>query len=140
MSRKDLFVGFEATWFPKTSLPAMALAEAAYCRSVSAGERVSLALRHALFEEGRDIAAADVLADIAGANDVPQPGADDRAAILTDWHEGRRRGVLGSPHFFIGGEGFFCPALTITRVGGRLHIVSDHAGFRTFLAQAFPAA
>lgn len=136
----DLFAGFDAMRFPATSLPAMALAADAYRRSAPVGERVSLALRHALFEEGRDIAATDVLADIAGAHDLGLPDAVDRAAIVADWEEGRRRGVQGSPHFFVDDEGFFCPALEIERVRDRLQITSDPARFDEFLARAFPAA
>jgi predicted DsbA family dithiol-disulfide isomerase len=135
----DLFVGFDATQFAATSLPAMALATAAYRRSAPLGERVSLALRHALFEEGRDIAATDVLADIADAHNLPRPDADDTATTFLDWNEGRSRGVQGSPHFFVGDEGFFCPALEITRIGDRLHITSDPTSFEAFLACAFPA-
>jgi predicted DsbA family dithiol-disulfide isomerase len=135
----ELFVGFDATQFPATSLPAMALAAAAYRRSAPLGEHVSLALRHALFEEGRDIAATDVLADIADAHNLPRPDADDTAATFLDWNEGRSRGVQGSPHFFVGDEGFFCPALEITRIGDRLHITSDPTAFEAFLACAFPA-
>jgi protein-disulfide isomerase-like protein with CxxC motif len=96
-------------------------------------------LRHALFEEGRDIAATDVLADIADAHNLPRPDADDTATTFLDWNEGRNRGVQGSPHFFVGGEGFFCPALEITRIGDRLHITSDPTSFEAFLARAFPA-
>lgn len=136
----DLFAGFDATRFPATSLPAMDLAAAAYRRSAPLGERVSLALRHALFEEGRDIAATDVLAGIAGAHGLGDPDAVDRSAVLADWREGHRRGVLGSPHFFVDDESFFCPALEITRVDDRLRITRDTAGFEAFLARAFPAA
>jgi predicted DsbA family dithiol-disulfide isomerase len=135
----DLFAGFDPTRFPKTSLPAMAVAAAAYRRSAPLGERVSLAVRQALFEEGRDIAAADVLADIARAHHLTGPDAADRAAAFTDWREGRRRGVQGSPHFFVGDEGFFCPTLKITRVADRLQIDNDDATLEAFLRRAFPA-
>ncbi len=132
----DLFTGFDPTQFPETSLPAMALAAAAYRHSDWLGERVSLALRHALFEEGLNISDADVLADIADAHHLTP--ADDTAAPFADWHEGQRRGVQGSPHFFIGDESFFCPTLEITRVGEHLHITSDPTRFEAFLARALP--
>jgi predicted DsbA family dithiol-disulfide isomerase len=135
----DLFAGFDPTRFPKTSLPAMAVAAAAYRRSAPLGERVSLAVRQALFEEGRDIAAGDVLADIARAHHLTGPDAADRAAVFTDWSEGRRRGVQGSPHFFVGDEGFFCPALKITRVADRLQIANDDATLEAFLTRALPS-
>ena len=134
----DLFVGFAQTQFPSTSLPALDLAAAAYRRSTPVGEQVSLALRHALFEEGRDIASPTVLADIARSHDLRPTGPGDRAAVLDDWEDGRRRGVAGSPHFFVDGNDFFCPALEISRVENHLQIRRDDAGFERFLAQAFP--
>ncbi len=135
----DLFAGFDRSCFPSTSLPALSLAAAAYRESSRLGERVSLALRHALFEEGRDIADVDVLADIARAHDVPRVEAVDPDAVRSDWDEGRHRGVQGSPHFFLGDEGYFCPALDITRVRGHLQITSDAAAFEAFVARAFAA-
>jgi predicted DsbA family dithiol-disulfide isomerase len=135
----DLFGGFDPLRFPTTSLPAMTLADAAYRRSARLGERVSLAVRHALFEDRRDISSADVLANIAAAHDLEPPDDVDRAAIVADLEEGRRRGVQGSPHFFVDNDGFFCPALEIARVGDRLRITSDPVAFESFLAHAFPA-
>ena len=111
----DLFRGFDPSQFPASSLPAMTLADAAYRRSARLGERVSLALRHALFEEGRDIGSAGVLADIAGSHDLAPPDGVDRAVIAADLEEGRRRGVEGSPHFFVDDVGFFCPRSTSPR-------------------------
>lgn len=133
----DLFAGFDRSRFPSTSLPALGLAAAAYRESSHLGERVSLALRHALFEDGLDIADADVLADIARAHDVPRVEAVDRDAVRSDWDEGRSRGVQGSPHFFLGDEGYLCPALDITRVDGQLQIASDTAAFEAFVVRAF---
>ena len=135
----DLFTGFDPTQFPETSLPAMALAATAYRHSNPLGERVSLALRHALFEEGLNISDADVLADIADAHHLTPAHTDDTAAPFADWHEGQRRGVQGSPHFFIGDEGFFCPTLEITRVGEHLRITSDPTRFEAFLAARLPS-
>ena len=43
------------------------------------------------------------------------PDVTDRAAVLADWDEGQRRGVLGSPHFFCGDTDIFCPSLDITK-------------------------
>jgi predicted DsbA family dithiol-disulfide isomerase len=137
----ELFRGFDRAAFPASSRPALALAAAAYRLDDATGERVSMALRHALFEEGRDLAAPEVLTAIAHAHGVPAPGPRDDAAVLADWHEGRRRGVRGSPHFFLGeGDGYFCPALDITRVDDRLRIRSDPAGFEEFVARALAAA
>jgi hypothetical protein len=52
----DLFSGFDRRRFPASSLPGLMLTATAYQHSLPAGERVSLALRHALFEDGLDIA------------------------------------------------------------------------------------
>ena len=136
----DLFTAFDPARFPTTSLPALSLAHTAYGRSTSLGERVSIALRDALFEEGRDVASADVIAEIAAAHNVEGPYEVDRAAIVADWEEGRRRGVQGSPHFFVDDEGFFCPALEIAHVGEHLKITANPARFDEFLTRAFPAA
>ena len=81
-----------------------------------------------------------MLAGIAGAHDLEPPDAVDEAVIVDDLEEGRRRGVQGSPHFFVDNVGFFCPALDIARVGDRLRITSDPVAFEAFLARAFPAA
>ena len=43
------------------------------------------------------------------------PDESDSAGVLVDWHEGVRRGVLGSPHFFCGDTDVFCPSLDITK-------------------------
>jgi predicted DsbA family dithiol-disulfide isomerase len=134
----DMFAGFSEAHFPSTSLPALDVAAAAYRRSTPAGEQVSLALRHAVFEEGRDISSPDVLADIARSHDLRPTGPGDRETVLADWEEGRERGVLGSPHFFLDGDDFFCPALEITRIEHHLQIRHDDAGFQRFLAHAFP--
>ena len=133
----DLFAGFDRSRFPSTSLPALTLVAAAYRASARLGEQVSLAVRHALFEDGRDIADAGVLADLARAHDVPPVDAGDRAAVRSDWDEGRIRGVQGSPHFFLNRDGYFCPALDLTRVGGQLHIATNVATFEAFAARAF---
>jgi predicted DsbA family dithiol-disulfide isomerase len=131
----DLFTGFDPTRFPGTSLPALGLATAAYRMDAHLGERVSLALRDALFERGLDISDAQVLADIARNHDVhPDPGDD--AAVIDQWRDGQARGVVGSPHFFANGEGVFCPSLEITRLDGRLHITSDPEALERFLQSA----
>jgi hypothetical protein len=56
--------------------------------------------------------------------------------VLADWREGQRRGVVGSPHFFVADEGMFCPSLDISRVDGRLRIASDPGAFDAFLERA----
>jgi predicted DsbA family dithiol-disulfide isomerase len=136
----DLFVGFNLERFPSTSLPALMLAAAAYRRDDRAGEQVSLALRTALFEDGRDIADPAELACIADAVEMEPPGPDAEQAIHDDWEEGIRRGVVGSPHFFVDQQGFFCPTLAIKRVNGHLRITSDPDGFAAFVDTVFAQA
>ena len=132
----DLFVGFDEHRFPRTSLPALALAAAAYRRDTRTGERVSLALRDALFEEGRDISDADVLASIARACDADAATPNDHESIRADWREGERRGVKGSPHFICGQISEFCPSLDITKDDdGHLHIHATPEGLDSFVAR-----
>lgn len=131
----DLFGGFDPISFPATSLPALALAAAAYRHSETSGERVSLALREALFEEGRNIADPTVLAQIAqslGLDRVVTPA--DEASVYADWHEGQERGVKGSPHFFCGHASAYCPSLDISKDdAGRLTVHRDTAALDSFL-------
>jgi predicted DsbA family dithiol-disulfide isomerase len=131
----DLFAGFDVTAYPASSLPALMATAGAYERSLADGERVSLALRDAMFEEGRNIALANVLRDIAGPVDLDLNGRMAQQ-VRYDWAEGRARGVIGSPHFFVGELSFFCPSLHIARVDGHLRIESDPTAFDDFLAVA----
>ncbi len=131
----DLFAGFRSDTFPATSIPAMALAARAYEHGPEVGERMSLALRNALFEEERDIADVDVLADIARSVGLPgiRPAdLHDAGPVVADWEEGNARGVVGSPHFFVKGTSFFCPMLRIEQVGGHRRIEYDEAGIARF--------
>lgn len=134
----DLFGGFREEAFPGSSIPAMALAARAYAVSESVGQAVSLAVRDALFEHGHDIGDRSVLAGIAAAHgvDLPDDPAGDAALVHADWHDGTARGVVGSPHFFIGGENVFCPVLDIKRVDGHLVIRVDEPAVQAFLARA----
>jgi predicted DsbA family dithiol-disulfide isomerase len=132
-----LFRGFDVTQFPVTSLPALAVANAAYRRDPRLGEQVSLALRDALFEDGLDVSNPDVLADIGRSYGVRAEPADD-VAVIEEWHEGQRRGVAGSPYFFAGGQGFFCPSLEISHDGDDLRITRDIEGLNRFLDAALP--
>jgi predicted DsbA family dithiol-disulfide isomerase len=132
-----LFAGFSPRTFPASSLPALALAAAAYRSGDAVGEAVSLRLRDLLFEQGVDIADGDVLLGVAKEFGVTT-GDEDVAAIAADHADGVRRGVVGSPHFFTPSGGFFCPALDISRdADGHLHIVADLASFEEMLAAAF---
>jgi len=135
----DLFTGFGAATFASTSIPAMSLTSAAYDLGPEIGERVALALRTAQFEQGLDVASPGVLLDVAHSAGMELPQRGGRSGVEADWHEGARRGVIGSPHFFIGGRDFFCPTLDISRVDGRLHIAFDREAFDTFAGRALAA-
>lgn len=133
----DLFAGFDATAFPTTTTPAMTSTAAAYRVGPEVGEAFSLAVRHALWEQGRDIADPDVLAGLRADLGVPEPLPADAAAIDDDLAEGRRRGVTGSPHFFTPSGDFFCPSLDIGHDDdGRMTVRFDPEGFQAFLGAA----
>jgi predicted DsbA family dithiol-disulfide isomerase len=133
----DDFQGFDPGRFPVSTLPALALAASAYRRNDGLGERVSLALRAALFEEGRDISDPAELAAVAQAVGMSGPDSDADEVVRLDWQEGRRRGVVGSPHFFAGGRGFFCPSLSVRRVGEQFRITLDPEGYAGFVRAVF---
>jgi predicted DsbA family dithiol-disulfide isomerase len=109
----DDFSGLRADRWPATTIPALNLAASAYERDASTGLAVSLELRAALFEHGEDVGDGEVLARIARAHDLAPPAAEPSGAVTADYEEGQRRGVQGSPHFFVGSDGFFCPALDL---------------------------
>jgi predicted DsbA family dithiol-disulfide isomerase len=134
----QLFRGFDLSHFPRTSLPALAYAHAAYRQDPKKGEAMSLALREALFEEGLDISQPDVLSDLAQSFDVGPSGAADAEGVRRDWADGVRRGVRGSPHFYCGDVDAFCPSLDISRSkDGQLMVKRDTAVLEGFLANCF---
>jgi predicted DsbA family dithiol-disulfide isomerase len=137
----DLFAGLDADHFPTSTLEALALVVRAYRTDPRLGERMSFAVRDALFEQGADISDHVVLAGIAELLGVPLPDDTDRATVRADWEDGRRRGVVGSPHFFAAGTDMFCPSLQITKdpVTG-LAVHADATRLQQFLAQVIPAA
>lgn len=107
----DDFAGLRPDCWPTTTLPALELAAAAYDHSAATGLAVSQALRVALFEQGRDVGDADVLADIAAEHGITACDMSD--AVRADYDDGLARGVSGSPHFWVGDHNFFCPALDL---------------------------
>jgi predicted DsbA family dithiol-disulfide isomerase len=134
----DLFVGFDAATFPRTSIPAFGLAAAAYAVDDLTGEVVSLALRDALFERGEDISDAEVLRAIGQPFDIePLDTAATESSVRTDWERGKVREVQGSPHFFVGDRGWFCPSLDISHEGQRFDIQVADKTMRDFYAAAF---
>ena len=132
----DLFTGFSPATFAATSLPALALTAAAYDRDLGTGEAVALALRWALFEEGRDIADPEVLGDVARRFDVTWSEGHAADRVLDEWSDGSDRGVVGSPHFFVAGEGWFCPVLDISHEGGDLRVSGRTVALDALLERA----
>jgi predicted DsbA family dithiol-disulfide isomerase len=133
----DLFAGFDRDRFGRSSLPALALTAAAYERGDEVGEAVALAVRWALFEEGLDVSSPEVLAEIAAHHRLPAPGPAHHERVVADWHEGRDRGVVGSPHFFVGDRSWFCPGLDISHDEAGFHVRPDRDAFAEFLDAAF---
>lgn len=131
----DLFRGFDAGAFPESSIPALALTDAAYLVDDALGERVAMELRRLLFEQGRDIADPEVLRRVADGAGLAELG--DPASVIRDHDEGAARGVVGSPHFFVGGESTFCPVLDISRHDGHLRVRVDPAGFERLVQVCF---
>ena len=131
-----LFAGFDPDTFPASTLPALAATAAAYRRSPAAGDAFALAVRVALFEEGRDVADPEVLADLAERIGVEEATEADRAAVEADLAAGRERGVDGSPHWFTSTGDYFCPSLEIHHEGDLWDVHFDRAGFDAFLADA----
>jgi predicted DsbA family dithiol-disulfide isomerase len=130
----DLFAGFDVATFPSTSIPALGLTAAAYDRSDECGEAVGLALRDAIFEEGRDVGESSVLAELGARYEVEMMPLDDAfARVRADQAEGSDRGVIGSPYFFVGGEGLFCPTLRISKDGDHFRIEWDTEAFEELL-------
>jgi len=134
----ELFRNLDVDNFPTSTLDALALANRAYRTDLAAGERTSFALRDALFEEGRDIADPVVLEYLAHDLGIAMPDESDRAAVLGDWDEGRRRGVQGSPHFFCADADVFCPSLDIAKdPAGGLSVERDASRLAAFLDRCF---
>lgn len=129
------FAAFDRDRWPTTTLPALALAAAACEQDVGTGERMSLALRHALFEEGRDLTDREVLEELAAAHGVDPPTDRHLALVGAEWEAGRARGVEGSPHYFIGSWSRFSPTLDVREEDGRFDVSVDPAGLEELLAR-----
>ncbi len=135
----DLFTDFRVDRFPTSTIPALALAESAYRQGLATGEAFGMAVRHALFEEGRDISDPAVLAELADSLGIPAATDADVDLVHAAHATGSERGVIGSPHFFTPAGGFFCPSLDIKRVDGHLVIRPDLAAFEEFVATCVAA-
>jgi predicted DsbA family dithiol-disulfide isomerase len=134
----ELFAGFDASLFPITSIPAFGLVAAAYALDIATGAAVGLAIRDALFEHGEDVSDESVLLAIGRRFDVePLESHAAESAVRTDWERGKARSVQGSPHFFVGDRGWFCPNLDISHGDGRFEIQVADETMRDFYAAAF---
>ncbi len=131
------FAGFRTDRWPRTAIPALNLAAAGYEVDRATGLAVSLRLRSLVFEEGRDVADPDVLAEVAGSFGLAAPRIDPVDSVINDYEEGKRRGVRGSPDFFIGENEFFCPSLDLGHdTEGTLTSAFDADGLRALIASA----
>jgi predicted DsbA family dithiol-disulfide isomerase len=134
----DLFQGFDAAKWPRSSLPAFGVVAAAYAVDDATGAQVSLAVRSALFEDGLDISDPDVIRGVGDAFGVtPFSTASTRAAVENDWELGKAREVKGSPHFFVGDADWFCPSLDIRHDGGQFSIEPATDSMREFYEAVF---
>lgn len=131
----DAFSGFDEAQWPTTTIPALNLAAAAHRAGPSTGLAVSLALRDAVFEDGQDVGDPNVLALIAERFGLDAPAAEPDPDVSADYAEGVRRGVRGSPDFWLGEAEFFCPALTLGHDDQGLTAEFDAAGLEQFLQQ-----
>jgi 2-hydroxychromene-2-carboxylate isomerase len=129
----DLFAGFDPERFPATTLPVLAAEAAAGLAGPEIGERFSLTVRRLLFEEGVDPSDAAVLERLLSDHGL-DPADVDPAVVGASWEEGRTRGVVGSPHFFVGSHGWFCPSLDIRHDDEGYDIRFDTDGLEAFLS------
>lgn len=114
------------TSFPTSTIDALELVADAYEVSSSMGERASFMIRDALFEQGRDVGSREVLRTIADELGLDVTIDPSLSKVRRDWEEGQARGVIGSPHFFVGESDMFCPALQLSRdADSRLHVSAD---------------
>ncbi len=128
-----LFRGYDPDNFPTTTLSGLAFVAAAERVSEGGGEAASFRIRESLWEQGRDVGDDAVVAGLADEFGVTITDAD-RQAVLDDWHDGQRRGVKGSPHFFCGDRDEFCPSLAMQRDDdGDLHVAPDPQRLEVFL-------
>jgi predicted DsbA family dithiol-disulfide isomerase len=138
----ELFSGLDASRFPRTTLPLLALAAEAYKVGPAVGESLSFEVRDALFERGLDVADPGTLIEMAASFGLKAPEPDDYATVVAEWKEGRARGVLGSPHFLCGASSVFCPSLDISSksAGGGKAIRRNFGRLGAFLDECFSTA
>ncbi len=134
---RDDFGGFDPTHWPVSTIAAHNLVAAAYAEDAATGLSVSLELRTLLFERGIDIGDPQVLAELAASHELAAPPAEPTPAMQDAYEDGRRRGVRGSPEFFVGAQPFFCPSLELGHDdAGSLTASFDPAGLRALVLAA----
>ena len=132
----DDFSGLDHGQWPVSTIQALELAAAGYARDMATRLAVRIDLRAALFEQGRNVDDPEVLAEIAARHELPVPDPGACAAVQADYDEGRARGVSGSPHFFVGQDDFFCPALDLGHdADGNLTARLDTEGLASFFSR-----
>jgi predicted DsbA family dithiol-disulfide isomerase len=135
-----LFDGFDPGAMPTSTLRALALVEAANESDPWLGEWFSLTLREWLFERGRSIDGV-MLANLARDSGLDESVIDGIGRVEKRFAEGRNRGVQGSPHFFIGDTGLFCPLLDIEAdESGGLHFHERPERLEAFLRDGLAGA
>jgi predicted DsbA family dithiol-disulfide isomerase len=133
----DLFEEFDPGSYPASTIPALAVTAAGYASDLLSGERIAFELRDLLFERGVDISDPDVLGDLADRHGLARSSMDDHRVVTEEFEEGRRRGVVGSPHYFLGDHDVFCPTLDISKPAGEMQVRFDPERFEAFAADAF---
>ena len=131
------FHDFDGSGYASTFIPAMELTAVAYEADPATGEAVALAVRDLTFEQGVDVADPAVLDDLANRHHLDAPDPADRTRVEADLAEGRERGVIGSPHFFVAGVDAFCPALDIHSGDAGLQVSVARDGLESLLQTAF---
>lgn len=129
----ELFAKFDPDAWPASTIPALNLAAEGFAVDTATGLGVSLAVRDALFEEGRDVGDPEVLAALAERFGLDAPAEEATDRVRSEFDEGRRRGVRGSPDFWLGDAEFFCPSLTLGNDDGVLTAEFDGDGMQHFL-------
>lgn len=133
----EAFAGFDPARWPTTSIPALNLCAAAARLGPAEGLAVALDVRAALFERGADISDPATLAALAASHGLEPPGTEPDPDVTADHAEGQRRGVRGSPDFWVGSTEFFCPALDLSHdASGDLVAEFDPVGLAEFIEAA----
>jgi predicted DsbA family dithiol-disulfide isomerase len=124
--------------YPSTVLLALEAVQAAKEQSLAASDRLDLALRRAMFADGRHVGMRHVVLDVAAR--VPEVDAvaleaalDDgrgRRAVIDQWRAVPDSGIQGSPHLFLpDGTDVHNPGVTMHWVGpkpGGFPVVDAH--------------